>query len=259
MIKRRLQLQSPSGLRLRLRGCHIPCSSPTLRSGSSCVLHPASFIRSSYVSLHHARSPAIAAKPCPAPTHNSIHRWEQRLFRKQKTLLGLVPLHSFVTTSFRQGSVHPLPSVVVLAGRPLPAFRGSVGTHPRSYHCLNPTRFLKNKLAPRIKSSSVNKSGMPLYAPPLCAHRCLTSAFLCAPGHGCGRWFRSFVSPFPFWLAAPKPLRGVEISFHRQASWMKLYTHTKKSGREYISAYSKRLKIKTTTPCTWWRDNWKLG
>lgn len=40
------KLQCPSGVPLRYTGCHISCSSPSLRSGSYCVLHPALFISS---------------------------------------------------------------------------------------------------------------------------------------------------------------------------------------------------------------------
>ena len=57
-------------------GCHTPCSSPVLRSGSYCVLLPASFISSSFASFHFA--------------HYLIH-------------------------SFQQASVHPLPMFVLAA------------------------------------------------------------------------------------------------------------------------------------------------
>lgn len=41
------------------QGCHATCSSPVLRSGSYCVLHLTSFIRSSFVPLPHVRSYAF--------------------------------------------------------------------------------------------------------------------------------------------------------------------------------------------------------
>ena len=58
-------------------GCHAPCSSPTLRSGSSRVLHHASFIHSSFVPhsslLHFSKVqsttlPILLCSPClPSP------------------------------------------------------------------------------------------------------------------------------------------------------------------------------------------------
>ena len=45
--------------------------------------------------------------------------------------LGSIMLH-YVLHSLQSHPVHPLPSVVVLALRPPPALRGSVGTVPRS-------------------------------------------------------------------------------------------------------------------------------
>jgi hypothetical protein len=48
---------------------------------------------------------------------------------------SLGSIHSYVTTSFQHRAVHPLPSVVMLAVRPSPAFRGCIGTTLRLLPC----------------------------------------------------------------------------------------------------------------------------
>ncbi len=81
-------------------GCHTSCSSPVLRSGSYCVLQPASFISSSFTSFHFV--------------HYLIH-------------------------SFQQASVHPLPILVLAALTPSASagwhLYGSARTSPAPPEC----------------------------------------------------------------------------------------------------------------------------
>jgi hypothetical protein len=54
---------------------------------------------------------------------------------RQQIHCSLGSIHSYVTTSFQHRAVHPLPSVVMLAVRPSPAFRGYIGTNLRLLPC----------------------------------------------------------------------------------------------------------------------------
>ena len=97
--------------------------------GSFCVLHLTSFIRSSFVSLHHVHCHAFCFTSGILPlTTNPLRQDAQSLCKSGcHTELGevhLVPLHSFVRSFIQSGSVHPLPMFLVLAGRPSPALRG---------------------------------------------------------------------------------------------------------------------------------------
>lgn len=127
-----LRLSSLRVLRYRSAVCHAACSSLCLRSGSSCVLHPSSFIPSS-VPLHSTRSPpTICSKAWQSfPSHNpTLHTLPQtqapsltvqemppspaHTFLQSLPISSLssIPLHS-VVHSFQKGSVHPLPIFVL--------------------------------------------------------------------------------------------------------------------------------------------------
>ncbi len=111
-------------------GCHAPRSSPTLRSGSSCVLHPASFIRSSYIPFHHVRSytfaPGLGILPPP-----TLQLWAGcTIPSAAHCSLGSIPLLRRYFISARFSS--PAAYFIMLAGRPSPALRSFIGTKPGS-------------------------------------------------------------------------------------------------------------------------------
>ena len=108
-----LPLHCPAGC---CAGCHAPCSSHALRSGSSCVLHIASFIHSSFHSLHHARFTVLFMSFLYLISTSS----NQQIFKS----ISLGSIHSFFAPSFQPCAVHPLPMFLMLAGRPPPALRG---------------------------------------------------------------------------------------------------------------------------------------
>ena len=87
----------------------------------SAPLHP--FVPRHFASGHGIPPPAQGATPggMHMPFIKSTLRYS----------LGSIMLH-YVLHSLQSHPVHPLPSVVVLALRPPPALRGSVGTDPPS-------------------------------------------------------------------------------------------------------------------------------
>jgi hypothetical protein len=98
---------------------------------------------------------------------------------RQLIYCSLGSIHSYVTPSFQPRAVHPLPSVVMLAVRPSPAFRGCIGT--------------KHRLCP-----------MPHSAPPLCAHRSRERLLYWSPqALALAVRFRSFVPH-----SLPRPFTG---------------------------------------------------
>ena len=73
--------------------------------GSSCVLQPASFIRSSYASLHHVRSHAICFGCALLHPHRSNPQTQSNCLTQNPTLhysLGFVSLlrHFFISAGF---------------------------------------------------------------------------------------------------------------------------------------------------------------
>lgn len=136
-------------------GCHASCSSHALRSGSSCVLHKASFIRSSFHSLQPCsqyRNKSYWLFLITISAHDHISTLNARL----------VFIRSFFAP-FISALYSPPAANISCARRSATAcVTGLFGTKPRS--CKHATK-----------------------APPLCAHHGLTAIALCAPGVGTRR------------------------------------------------------------------------
>ena len=84
-------------------GCHAPCSSPTLHSGSYCVLHLPLFIHSSLIPFHHVRSQTFVAQ-ARYPLLNTNQRLLGDMPSSQAIRsLGSIPINRrfFISARFR--------------------------------------------------------------------------------------------------------------------------------------------------------------
>jgi hypothetical protein len=171
-------LQVPPGAPLSLRSLSRFLQLPSLRSGSSCVLHPSSFIPSC-VPLHSTRSPLsilLQGMAALAITHKQYYKACTYISAKPSCMLAGFHCAPLRRSFAQKGSVHPLPILVLACA--------AAGCVP-GLHCHNTYAYALDRW-----HSPLTK-GMPRSAPPLCAHCSLAVAFLCAPAGSARSRFRS--------------------------------------------------------------------
>ena len=121
----------PWGVPLRYTGCHVTCTSPSFRSGSSYVPQPASFIRSSLVPFHQVRNNHQVFKinyPLSLISHPAS-RIPHPVSRIPNCSPGSIPLirHFFISAGFGPHAAN----IVVLA---LPAIACVTGLRWHKTH-----------------------------------------------------------------------------------------------------------------------------